>query len=1474
MKEKILKKGITRMLFSVVLAVVISSMQIGSLTAYAASYNITIATADNGTVTGPASAEAGVTVTLSANPSSGYKLDSITGKYKYNTETIIPKATNETVTGKASTVENSAATLNRWPIHDSSKITVKTNKAGITISKLEFHIIEAGKSFAANNFEVTSGRISVGTSNTIFTINNINSTSVTLNVKPSKSGTAYGCKFDQVTVTYSANVEEDLTINQNPLSFTMPDGNVTITPSFVADHAHNYTYEALGATITAKTNCHTQTSCEYYTTGEKTVSLTLSANDTDYSGSAIPVTVTAQTDFPVAKTESDVVYYESDGTTLVPTTNSGASEAGKAPKLVGSYVAKLTITTADGAAEDTTASVNYSIGKAAPTATAPTAKTLTYNGEAQALVNVGSTSHGTLQYALTSDGTFTTDIPTGTNAGSYNVYYKVVGDGNHSDKVFDTPVSVTISKATYGGTKTATGNILAGYASSDVEVTLPEIPEHMAYGTPSFSSPITSATIEDGKVKYNANNTAVAESPYTITVPVSEKSEESANYSNYNITVTLTGFNCDHSSTTPVSEVAATCTLDGVNAHDLCSVCGSKLIGGVVKTDEELKITKLDHNWEYNASGATLTATCSRDSSHTATLTLTATSAKYSGSTTGWCEADKVAFELVGKDAWESAVGTAPTIQYTGTTIDGTAYTSEDKPTVGGSYTAYIECDEKKAELSFLVGHVFEGQPYVDVEDGIHHNQKCKYCDNVNQGNHDFSDEGICKICNYECTHQNAEGWTVEDGKCTSCGAEIAYPVDDEGKPVVIDKVPDQLWVTGIRQNLKFTGAKVEQPTMKVYWKNKLLVINQDYTVKYLNNIKAGTATVVITGKGNYAGTIKETYPIKQIDIGSAKAFDEEITIAANGKIQKPTTTFTIEAGGKTVTLKNGTDYTYTYPVIKDKGEYEVTITGKGNYKETKTVKVTVVEEGVAVTKLTVKKIPNQTYRDEDNDGKGDQIIPEVVVTYGKKILENGNDYTVEVVEGANTDIGIGTVTIVGNSENGYYGKRNVSFNIVGTPITKASVEGLVAETYTGNAINPTGYKLYIRATRTTEQIDLTENKDYKVSVDKNVNAGTATVRFTGINGYSGVLKKTFKINKASMTDARISIKPIDAVQYQKNGAKPAITVTDGSKVLKENVDYTVRYTNNNALHDLSNEVKKPTVTITGKGNYMGTKSANFAIIGSSLSKDDITITATDIVAKNRANTCRPVIKLTDNGVALRAGTDYETVIEYTYENDTKVKQIVNRVETEVEYVAGAKVNTADIIPAGTEIRATVKGKGFYADSKEVVFRYVAANIASAKIVIPSFVYSGKAITLDENKIQVTMVVNKKAETLEFGRDFEIIGYKNNVNKGTAKVTIRGLGNYGGTKEVTFKIVSKTLNHTVRLHNNDGSGKDVVREINIPSGTKLPVNKFKVAGKKFAGWNTEADGSGKAYNDRETIVRSNLSMLIFGDTLDLYAQWE
>ena len=71
---------------------------------------------------------------------------------------------------------------------------------------------------------------------------------------------------------------------------------------------------------------------------------------------------------------------------------------------------------------------------------APTARMLTYTGSAQELVNAGATDDGTLNYALTNENTAPTDessysssIPTGTDVGTYYVWYKVVGDANHTD---------------------------------------------------------------------------------------------------------------------------------------------------------------------------------------------------------------------------------------------------------------------------------------------------------------------------------------------------------------------------------------------------------------------------------------------------------------------------------------------------------------------------------------------------------------------------------------------------------------------------------------------------------------------------------------------------------------------------------------------------------------------------------------------------------------------------------------------------------------------------------------------------------------------------------------------------------------------------------------------------------------------------------------------------------------------------------
>ena len=114
------------------------------------------------------------------------------------------------------------------------------------------------------------------------------------------------------------------------------------------------------------------------------------------------------------------------------------------PDASDSYEAEWTFTPAAGYEEyaPATGTVTIKVNKATPTFTAPTAQeNLTYTGQEQALITAGMTDHGTMRYSLTENGTYSQDIPTGTDAGAYTVWYRVIGDANHNDTA---PASVAV----------------------------------------------------------------------------------------------------------------------------------------------------------------------------------------------------------------------------------------------------------------------------------------------------------------------------------------------------------------------------------------------------------------------------------------------------------------------------------------------------------------------------------------------------------------------------------------------------------------------------------------------------------------------------------------------------------------------------------------------------------------------------------------------------------------------------------------------------------------------------------------------------------------------------------------------------------------------------------------------------------------------------------------------------------------------
>jgi len=198
------------------------------------------------------------------------------------------------------------------------------------------------------------------------------------------------------------------------------------------------------------------------------IDLTPSADGTVWTLSTMPeydveLEVTYKTDLTLTVSLSGWTYGATANTpTVTGNTGNGAvtynykkkdaddeTYSADVPTDAGTYTIRATVAETDDYA-DGVATANFTIAAAdiaATDITAPTANTLYFTGQAQALIVAGSVAGGigTMQYSL--DGTnWSTDIPTGTDEGDYTVYYKVVGDGNHND-VAAQSFKVTIGEA-------------------------------------------------------------------------------------------------------------------------------------------------------------------------------------------------------------------------------------------------------------------------------------------------------------------------------------------------------------------------------------------------------------------------------------------------------------------------------------------------------------------------------------------------------------------------------------------------------------------------------------------------------------------------------------------------------------------------------------------------------------------------------------------------------------------------------------------------------------------------------------------------------------------------------------------------------------------------------------------------------------------------------------------------------------------
>ncbi len=572
-----------------------------------------------------------------------------------------------------------------------------------------------------------------------------------------------------------------------------------------------------------------------------------------------------------------------------------------------------------------------------------------------------------------------------------------------------------------------------------------------------------------------------------------------------------------------------------------------------------------------------------------------------------------------------------------------------------------------------------------------------------------------------------------------------------------------------------YTGKAIK-PEIRVYDGATLLVEKKDYTISYKNNTKVAAhnavnakgksiaPTIIVKGKGNYTKQETITFDILAKDISDEDVIVQELVAVAGKKVQQPVPKLTYN-GKKLVKDK---DFTVSYPDLENEsradaykiaGTYRVAVTGIGNFTGTRELVFTITD-GALMSKVKVSKIAAREYT-------GKAVEPAFKVTYKKAELVAGKDYTITYKN--NTEIGKASVILTGIGD--YAGTKTVTFQITGQSIAKATVSGISEKMYNGQA--------------QTQQIKvelagkiLNAGTDYVVSYDKNVNVGTASVTVVGKGAYTGSVKKSFKITPYDLESNSMQLLsgvPKDlVVAYEKGGSAPEPKLIFDGVNMAVKKDYTLSYANNKAVAT-SKDDKAPTITIKGKGNFTGTVTVPFTIVTKSLQdmENPVAIHVMDVVYAAEAGKYMGKPVLTDsNGKKLVAGTDYEKEIVYTLADGT-VLDMTSKVE------------------AGTTIKVKVTGKGCYTGTMETTYQITQAAFKSAKIKIEPQVYTGKAVTVSKEDITVTM----GKETLTYGVDYEIVedSYKNNVKKGSAGVTIKGLGNYGGEKAVKFQILPKEL---------------------------------------------------------------------------------
>ena len=654
------------------------------------------------------------------------------------------------------------------------------------------------------------------------------------------------------------------------------------------------------------------------------------------------------------------------------------------PGAAGDYTASWTFTPAAGYEEyaPETGTVTIKVNKATPTFTAPTAQeNLTYTGQEQALITAGMTDHGTMQYSLTENGTYSQDIPTGTDAGAYTVWYQVIGDENHNDtapasvavrigqkpltitgvtaapKPYDGTTNADISSVTFdnvtlnrgtdytvtasfddagvGSGKNVTATVtLIGPAAKNYALeqssftTTGSITKAAAPGSglrpavtvindlaktyemvlsndylPKLSSPC-----EYGNVSYSLRGTYLTDGykdtvqvkvmeengqyKLKLTVPAVDYNKVSSvgtidvrvtsdNYRDFYLTIGVKTKNKDvpvPDGTISASDITYGQALNDSKIAGKMKAGGKAIDGTFTWTNGTFKPAAGDYpaSWtftpakgyeEYATETGTATVTVNPKA---VTVSITPNGGSYGGTIT---PATATANDVVGEDAPKI------TLTYTGTANDGTKYNGTTPPTKAGTYTikasttnANYTLDANTATAEFTVAKRRatvtpdnKSKVYQEKDPDLTYK-----VDGVLDG------ETLTGITLTRAEGENAGKYAIT--ATADAGANPNYDVTFAEGTLTIEPKSIKGATVVLGKGLIANGAEQTQTVEKVLLDGKELPADS-YTVAGNTATTPGSHTLTITAKGNYTGTVEQTYVI--IPAKAEDAPGEEIAIGS-----------------------------------------------------------------------------------------------------------------------------------------------------------------------------------------------------------------------------------------------------------------------------------------------------------------------------------------------------------------------------------------------------------------------------------------------------------------------------------------------------------------------------------------------------------------------------------------------------------------